>query len=68
MSWTRERAKLAALSRSRKPDDPELLDAKRDLRAARLEDHVQKVLSEAPALSAEQLTQIAALLRAGGNQ
>jgi len=37
MSWTTERAKVASLSRSRSDDDPELNDARRDLKAARLE-------------------------------
>jgi hypothetical protein len=65
MSWTRERAKVASLSRSRTADDPELVDARRNMRALRLEDHVTRVLAEAPPLTDEQLGRIAALLRAG---
>ena len=68
MSWTHERAKVAALSRcvaagERPADDPELKEARRNLRALRLEDHVARVLSEAPPLTAEQREHIAALLR-----
>lgn len=67
MSWTHDRAKVAALSRSRPADDPQLVDARRDLKAARLEDYVCRVVSEAPPLSTEQLDRIAVLLRSGGD-
>lgn len=60
------RGKIAALSRSRRPDDPDLVEARRELRAAKLECHIQRVLSEAPPLSDEQKVRIAGLLRAGG--
>jgi hypothetical protein len=71
VSWTRERAKVAALSRcvatgERPADDPELLEARRNMRALRLEEHVQKVIAEAPPLTAEQRDHIAAILRGGG--
>lgn len=66
LSWTKDRARVAALSRSRNPDDPDLIDARRNLKAARLEDYVNKVVAEAPELSNEQLDKIAGLLRAGG--
>lgn len=67
MSWQAERARVASLSRSREPDDPDLVAARRDLRALRLEDHVTKVLAEAPPLTDAQLARIAGILRAGGN-
>ena len=35
MSWTSERARIASLTRSRQPDDPELLQARSNLVAAR---------------------------------
>lgn len=60
------RGKIAALSRSRTPDDPELIEARRNLRAARLEDHVARVVAEAPPLTNAQRDRIAALLRSGG--
>jgi len=62
---THHRARIAALSRDREPDDPELLEARRSLRAVRLEEHVNKVLADWPPLTDEQLDRIAALLRAG---
>jgi hypothetical protein len=66
MSWTHERARVAALSRDREPDDPALIEARRNLRAERLANHVRRVVAEAPPLSTEQRERIAALLRAGG--
>lgn len=65
-NWTVHRAKVASLSRSRKADDPELITARRNLKAARLEDYVSRVVSEAPALSAAQLDRVSVLLRPGG--
>ena len=41
----RKRAEVAALSKYRDPGHPELLTAKRDLRALRLADYVTEVLS-----------------------
>jgi len=58
----RPRARIAALSRSRTPDDPELLDARRELKAASLEQHVADVVATAPPLTPDQRHRIAALL------
>ena len=66
-SWTQERARVASLSRSRKPDDPDLVKARRDLKAARLEDYIKKTVDAAPALSPEQRDRLAVLLRGGHN-
>jgi len=63
MSWTAERARVASLSRSRTPDDPALVGARRDLKAARLEDHIRRVVAEAPPLTDEQRDKLAAILR-----
>lgn len=63
---TSARAKVAALSRSRTPDDPEFIEARRTLAAANLEQHVARVVAEAPPLSPEQADRIAALLRPRG--
>ena len=65
-TWTSERARYASLSRSRPADDPELIEARRNMRALKLEEHVARVVAEAPPLTDEQRERIAALLRAGG--
>lgn len=65
MSWTKARARVAALSRSRTPDDPELINARRDLKAARLEDQIRATLADDPAPSDEQRDHLAALIRQG---
>jgi hypothetical protein len=59
------RARVAALSRDRAPDDPEYVDAQRQFRTARLAEYVAEVVAKAPPLTDEQLEQVAALLRAG---
>lgn len=67
MSWTTERARVASLTRSREPDDPELVAARRNLRAERLADHVAKIVAEAPPLTPEQIDRIAGLLKGGAS-
>lgn len=62
MSWTAERARVASLSRSRTDDDPDLERARRDLRAARLEEYIRRTVDAAPPLSVEQKDRLAALL------
>ncbi len=65
-NWTTPRARVGALTRSRPADDPDLLDARRDLLAARLADHIARTLDAAPSLTATQRDRLAALLRGGG--
>jgi hypothetical protein len=57
------RARIAALSRDRQPDDLELADAKRDLAAANIERYVEKTLAAAPELREDQRARLAELLR-----
>ena len=68
MSWTTERARVASLTRSRPADDPDLITARVNLKAARLEDHITKLVADWPPLTPEQRDRIASLLRpiAGG--
>lgn len=66
MSWTRERGRVAALSRSRSADDPELIAARQNLKTERLADHIAKVVGEAPPLTEQQRDRLAGLLRSGG--
>ncbi|MCL1869775.1 MAG: hypothetical protein FWF90_05110 [Promicromonosporaceae bacterium] len=63
--WTHHRARVASLTRSRTADDPELADARRDLRAERLAAYIEEVLAQAPPLTAEQSTRLASLLGGG---
>jgi hypothetical protein len=67
-TWQSERARIAGLSSrpNRPPNDPAIVEARRNLKALRLEEHVTKVLADAPPLSDEQRNRIAALLRTGG--
>lgn len=52
MSWQHHRARVASLTRSRPLDDPELINARRDLRAERLAEHVRGIVESAPAFDA----------------
>lgn len=63
----RERARVASLSRSRSTDDPDLIDARRNLRTERLADHIARTVSEWPPLTPAQLDRLAILLRGGAN-
>jgi len=52
---------------SQHPDQPDrILDARRDLAAAKIEDYIAKVVDAAPPLNAEQRDRLALLLRGGG--
>jgi hypothetical protein len=66
MTWMAERARVASLTRSRTPDDPDLVNARRNLKAIRLEDHVRSLISTPPYLTSFQRDSIANLLRVGG--
>lgn len=62
------RAKVGALARTvktgeRKPDDPEYVAAKRDLKAANLAQHISRVVDSAPTLTSEQRAKLAELLK-----
>ena len=61
-----ERGRLAALSRSRSDDDPELLGTKQRLAAAKIEAYVERVVANAPPLTAEQCARVTELLRPVG--
>jgi hypothetical protein len=58
-----ERARIGALSRSRRSDDPELVEAKRGLAEANIAAYIEKVLAQAPPLSDDQKTRLTELLR-----
>ena len=65
MSWTAERARVASLSRSRTPDDPDLLTARENLKAERLKVYIARVVDAAPDLTPAQRDRLALLLRGG---
>ncbi len=62
-SWTQARSRLARLSQTHAPDSPEILAARRDLRAARLAVYITKTVDAAPPLTPEQRDRLALLLR-----
>jgi hypothetical protein len=65
---THLRATIAALSRSRTPDDPDLVGARRDLATLRVARKIDALVADWPALTDAQLDRIAALLRSGGGR
>lgn len=56
------RARLAALERHRTTDDPAVIDARGELQAAKLEDHIRRVVDAAPPLTDDQKSRLRALL------
>jgi hypothetical protein len=57
------RGRLNVLQRHRAPDDPAIANARRDLAAASLEEHIRKTVNAAPPLTDDQKARLAALLR-----
>ncbi len=62
-SFTHERARVASLTRSRKPDDAELVDARRNMRTERLAEYIKRTVDAAPPLTEDQRDRLALLLR-----
>lgn len=62
------RGRIASLTRSRTPDDPELIDARRCLKAATLAEHIERVLRGTPPLTQTQRYELAALLQGGASE
>lgn len=61
-TWTAERARIASLCRSRPPNDPDLLAARRALALARTEARIREAIEQAPPLDAETLRRIRDLI------
>lgn len=55
-------AAVGAIERHWGPDDPRLPELRRDLRAAQLEDHVRRIIEQAPEITSAQRVRITALL------
>ena len=62
-TWTKSRSELATLAKTHDKSDPVMIAKRAELRALKLEDHVRRVLAEAPPLTDEQREKIAQLLR-----
>ncbi len=61
------RGVVAGLSRDRRPDDPQLVEARRNLAALSIEAHIARVVAEAPPLTeGARRDRLAVLLRDGG--
>ncbi len=56
-------SRAAGLTRRRAPDDPVVLDALREVRAAAAEDYIRRLVDTAPPLTPEQRDRLAVLLR-----
>ena len=59
---SRARGTVAALSIHHPSDSPQVLEAKRDLRAIKLQEYVAKAVAELPPLSEAQIKEVARLL------
>ena len=62
------KAKVAALSRTRTPDDPEFIEARQNLAAANIAAYIERQVKAAPPLSDAQLDRITILLRPPGGR
>jgi len=65
--WTQERARIASLTRSRRPDDPELLAARERMAALKLEADIAKLVAKAPPLTAAQRDRLTVIIRGGAS-
>lgn len=52
---------------TRRGDAAQILDARRDLAAAKIENYIARVVADAPDLTPEQRDRLALLLRGGGH-
>lgn len=59
------RGRLNALQRHRKPDDPEIVQARGDLKAASLEKRIREAVASAPPLSKDQKNRLSVILSDG---
>lgn len=64
MSWTHTRSRIAHTKKAN--PDADVTDLRRQLKAERLEDYIQRTVDAAPPLTDEQRHRLAALLSGGG--
>lgn len=60
------RGRVAALSRSREADDPDLVRAREALQTTKFVEHIERIVAAAPPLPAAERERLATLLRGGG--
>jgi hypothetical protein len=65
-NWRRERARVASLSRSRPPDDPDLVAARTSLREARITAQIEDLVNSAPPLTAAMRDRLALIVQGAG--
>ncbi|MBB2894576.1 hypothetical protein [Flexivirga oryzae] len=63
MSWTQTRSQIAHAKR--RDPNADVTELRRQLRAERLAEHIERVVNEAPPLTPEQRDRLAVLLRGG---
>ncbi|UFN46080.1 hypothetical protein [Nocardioides okcheonensis] len=68
MGWTHTRSKIAG--ELRRNPEADVTELRRQLKAERLEEHIKRVVDDAPPLNDEQRARLARLLRstAGGDR
>ena len=64
-TWTEARSRLGNAVQKHGKDSLQAAEARVEFRALKLEDHVRKVIAEAPAMSDQQCQRIAAILLSG---
>lgn len=57
------RGRIAGLSRSRTPDDPEYIEAQTELAVSNVAEYARVAANEAPPMTAEQVDRLMALIR-----
>jgi hypothetical protein len=65
-TWTKARSRLGNAVQKHGKDSPQAAEARVEFRALKLEDHVRKVVAEAPRMTDQQCQRIAAILLSGG--
>jgi hypothetical protein len=65
-TWTEARSRLGNAVQKHGKDSSQAAEARVEFRALKLEDHVRKVIAEAPPISDKQRQRIAAILLSGG--
>jgi len=67
LSVASSKARLAGLVAHRDPADPAITEARRDLEAAKLEEHIREAVAKCPPLTEAQRAELALILSPGGS-